>query len=132
MRVRSLHRFLSYQLSADKLVINYYDTIEDRRVVSNVEPGYLKKLLPDGPPQDGEPWAEIQKDIESKILPGITHWYFFWIEVAILANAFQGSHLISWLSSQPTQVSQECLEISILALLQVQRSTGYALLRSPS
>ncbi|RKF63983.1 Tyrosine decarboxylase 1 [Golovinomyces cichoracearum] len=55
-------------------ITSYYDTIEDRRVTSNVEPGYLKKLLPDGPPQDGEPWEEIQKDIESKIMPGVTHW----------------------------------------------------------
>lgn len=55
-------------------VVNYYETIEDRRVVSSVEPGYLKKLLPEGPPQDGEAWADIQKDIESKIMPGLTHW----------------------------------------------------------
>ncbi|KAI6710838.1 hypothetical protein JHW43_006632 [Diplocarpon mali] len=55
-------------------IVNYYETIEDRRVVSNVEPGYLQKLLPDGLPQDGEPWGDIQKDIESKIMPGLTHW----------------------------------------------------------
>lgn len=55
-------------------VVSYYDTIQHRRVVSNVEPGYLKKLLPDGPPEEGEPWADIQKDIESKIMPGLTHW----------------------------------------------------------
>jgi aromatic-L-amino-acid decarboxylase len=59
------------------IVVNYYDNIQDRRVVSNVEPGYLKKLLPDGPPQKGESWPEIQKDIESKIMPGLTHWYIF-------------------------------------------------------
>jgi aromatic-L-amino-acid/L-tryptophan decarboxylase len=73
----STYTLLFSVLSADKLVINYYDTIGDRRVVSNVEPGYLRKLLPDGPPQDGESWTEIQKDIESKILPGITHWYIW-------------------------------------------------------
>ena len=56
-------------------VVSYYDTIQDRRVVSNVEPGYLKNLLPSGPPEEGEPWADIQKDIESKIMPGLTHWY---------------------------------------------------------
>ncbi|KAH7360116.1 pyridoxal phosphate-dependent transferase [Rhexocercosporidium sp. MPI-PUGE-AT-0058] len=60
--------------SAIDEIISYYDTIEDRRVVSNVEPGYLKKLLPEGPPQDGESWTDIQKDIESKIIPGLTHW----------------------------------------------------------
>ncbi|KAH7035392.1 pyridoxal-dependent decarboxylase-like protein [Microdochium trichocladiopsis] len=55
-------------------IVKYYDTVEERRVVPDVQPGYLRQLLPDGPPQDGEPWADIQKDIESKILPGITHW----------------------------------------------------------
>lgn len=57
-----------------KLVVNYYDTLPERRVVSNVEPGYLKKLLPDGPPQTGEKWSDIQADIETKIVPGLTHW----------------------------------------------------------
>ncbi|KAG0650472.1 Tyrosine decarboxylase 1 [Hyphodiscus hymeniophilus] len=55
-------------------IVNYYDTIEDRRVVSNVEPGYLRKILPAGPPEEGESWADIQKDIETKIMPGLTHW----------------------------------------------------------
>lgn len=56
------------------VVIDYYDTVQDRRVVPNVEPGYLRKLLPDGPPQSGEKWEDIQKDIESKIMPGMAHW----------------------------------------------------------
>lgn len=56
-------------------VINYYDTIDDRRVLSNVKPGYLRKLLPAGPPEHGEEWGNIQRDIESKIMPGLTHWY---------------------------------------------------------
>ncbi|KAH0543721.1 hypothetical protein FGG08_002037 [Glutinoglossum americanum] len=55
-------------------IINYYDTIGERRVVSEVEPGYLRKILPDGPPQEGEKWEDIQKDIEAKIMPGLTHW----------------------------------------------------------
>ncbi|KAG7287961.1 hypothetical protein NEMBOFW57_007480 [Staphylotrichum longicolle] len=55
-------------------IITYFDTLATRNVVSAVEPGYLRKLLPSEPPQDGEPWADIQKDIEAKIMPGITHW----------------------------------------------------------
>ncbi|KAI0175913.1 pyridoxal phosphate-dependent transferase [Hypoxylon sp. FL1284] len=55
-------------------IVKYYDNIEDRRVVSNVEPGYLRKILPEEAPETGEAWADIQKDIETKILPGITHW----------------------------------------------------------
>lgn len=56
-------------------VINYYENIQSRRVVSDVEPGYLRKLLPSAAPEDGEPWADIQKDIDTKIMPGLTHWY---------------------------------------------------------
>jgi len=55
-------------------VVNYYDNIGDRQVVSTVEPGYLRKILPTEAPEDGEPWSDIQQDIEAKILPGITHW----------------------------------------------------------
>lgn len=58
-------------------VIDYYDTIQDRRVLSNVDPGYLQKLLPSGPPEQGEAWEDIQNDIGSQILPGLTHWYLF-------------------------------------------------------
>ena len=56
------------------LVINYIEDIESRRVMSAVEPGYLKKLLPDTPPEDGEHWEDIQKDVATKIMPGMTHW----------------------------------------------------------
>jgi len=56
------------------LVIKYYETLDSRPVVSSVEPGYLRKLLPDEAPQHGEQWQDIQKDIEAKIVPGITHW----------------------------------------------------------
>ncbi|KAI1425410.1 pyridoxal phosphate-dependent transferase [Xylaria sp. FL1777] len=55
-------------------IVRYYDTIEERPVLSTVEPGYLRKLLPEEAPQDGETWADIQNDIETKVLPGITHW----------------------------------------------------------
>lgn len=61
--------------SAVDEIIDYFDTLHERRVVSNVEPGYLRKLLPSGVPVEGEKWEDIQKDIEAKIMPGLTHWY---------------------------------------------------------
>ena len=57
------------------LVIAYHDNLEKRRVKSDVQPGYLKKLLPEHPPEEGEDWGCIQNDIEAKIMPGMTHWY---------------------------------------------------------
>ncbi|KAL2200464.1 pyridoxal phosphate-dependent transferase [Corynascus similis CBS 632.67] len=55
-------------------IANYFDNIGSRNVVSTVEPGYLRKLLPSEAPHEGEPWEAIQADIEAKIMPGITHW----------------------------------------------------------
>lgn len=55
-------------------IIDYYNTIEVRNVLPDVEPGYLRKLLPDAAPEEGESWDEIQRDISSKIMPGLTHW----------------------------------------------------------
>ncbi|KAI0998585.1 Tryptophan decarboxylase 2 [Podosphaera aphanis] len=55
-------------------IVKYYDTVHERRTISAVEPGYLRHILPKGPPQGGESWDKIQQDIESKILPGLSHW----------------------------------------------------------
>ncbi|KAK3339354.1 pyridoxal phosphate-dependent transferase [Neurospora tetraspora] len=55
-------------------IASYYDNLDDRDVVSTVEPGYLRKLLPSEAPVEGEAWTDIHKDMEGKILPGITHW----------------------------------------------------------
>jgi aromatic-L-amino-acid/L-tryptophan decarboxylase len=57
-----------------EIVVNYLENIGDRPVVSTVSPGYLRKLLPSSAPQTGESWSDIQADIETKIMPGITHW----------------------------------------------------------
>lgn len=43
-------------------------------MLPSVEPGYLHSLLPQDPPQNGEPWQDILKDVEEKIAPGLTHW----------------------------------------------------------
>lgn len=62
-------------LLTEEIVIDYVDTSHNRPVRSTVRPGYLKELLPEHAPEDGEKWEEIQKDIESKVMPGMNHWY---------------------------------------------------------
>ncbi|KAK3687652.1 pyridoxal phosphate-dependent transferase [Podospora appendiculata] len=66
--------FREAAISSIDEIISYFDNIGTRSVVSTVEPGYLRKLLPSTAPEEGEPWADIQRDMEAKILPGITHW----------------------------------------------------------
>ncbi|ROW09448.1 hypothetical protein VMCG_02445 [Cytospora schulzeri] len=55
-------------------IADYYENITDHSVVSQVEPGYLRKVLPSSAPQDGEAWDAIRRDIDDKIVPGLTHW----------------------------------------------------------
>ena len=69
------HIVLDAVLMEGYVVIDYYNTIEVRNVLPDVEPGYLRKLLPDAAPEEGESWDEIQRDISSKIMPGLTHWW---------------------------------------------------------
>ncbi|KYN29190.1 Histidine decarboxylase [Trachymyrmex cornetzi] len=55
-------------------ICEFMSNIHNRRVTPDIGPGYLRPLLPSGPPNDPESWDEIMKDVESKIMPGITHW----------------------------------------------------------
>ncbi|XP_034248097.1 aromatic-L-amino-acid decarboxylase-like [Thrips palmi] len=55
-------------------ICNYLEDVGSRRVTSTVEPGYLRPLLPKEAPQEPEDWDQILADVDSKIMPGITHW----------------------------------------------------------
>ncbi|XP_026494990.1 tyrosine decarboxylase [Vanessa tameamea] len=52
----------------------YMNTLRKRRVTPSVEPGYLRAALPSEAPMHPEPWDDVMGDIESKIMPGVTHW----------------------------------------------------------
>lgn len=55
-------------------IADYYETIENRPVKSQVSPGDIAKTIPNSPPFDGEEYQDILADVDAKILPGITHW----------------------------------------------------------
>nr|CAB56038.1 tyrosine decarboxylase [Arabidopsis thaliana] len=55
-------------------IADYYKTIEDFPVLSQVQPGYLHKLLPDSAPDHPETLDQVLDDVRAKILPGVTHW----------------------------------------------------------
>jgi hypothetical protein len=52
-------------------ITNYLKTIRDRRVFPDVEPGYIRNLLPDSAPTEGEKWNDIFNDVERVIMPGV-------------------------------------------------------------
>lgn len=55
-------------------ICTYMTTLNNRRVTPSVEPGYLRAALPADPPLHPESWDEVMHDVESKIMPGVTHW----------------------------------------------------------
>uniref|UniRef100_A0A3P8TBG7 Aromatic-L-amino-acid decarboxylase n=1 Tax=Amphiprion percula TaxID=161767 RepID=A0A3P8TBG7_AMPPE len=61
-------------------VADYLENIEKRPVYPDVEPGYLRSLIPTEAPLEPESYEDVIKDVERVIMPGITHWhspYFF-------------------------------------------------------
>ncbi|XP_073303456.1 tyrosine decarboxylase-like [Primulina huaijiensis] len=55
-------------------IADYYKNVEKYPVRSQVEPGYLRKRLPEAAPNNPEPIEEILHDVKKDIVPGITHW----------------------------------------------------------
>src|SRR5438309_10534496 len=55
-------------------IADYQRRIESYPVLSQVKPGDMRKSLPQQPPAKGEPIEAVLRDVEEKILPGITHW----------------------------------------------------------
>ncbi|KAK9873182.1 hypothetical protein WA026_021415 [Henosepilachna vigintioctopunctata] len=55
-------------------ICSYLSNVDQKRVTPKVEPGYLRNLLPEEAPQDPEDWENIMRDVDDKIMPGITHW----------------------------------------------------------
>jgi aromatic-L-amino-acid decarboxylase len=64
---RAGHQFVDW-------IADYFGNIEKYPVVSRLEPGDVKKMIPAVPPVRGEGVEAIFRDFEDLILPGITHW----------------------------------------------------------
>jgi aromatic-L-amino-acid/L-tryptophan decarboxylase len=55
-------------------IADYQSRVESFPVLSQVKPGEIRAALPATPPEHGEPFDALLKDIDRVILPGITHW----------------------------------------------------------
>jgi aromatic-L-amino-acid decarboxylase len=52
----------------------YLEQVGDYPVLAQVEPGQIRSQLPSSPPEQGEPFADVLRDLDEILLPGITHW----------------------------------------------------------
>lgn len=53
---------------------DYHRTLRDRPVRAPLTPGATRALLPGHPPETGADMAAILSDLDSQIMPGLTHW----------------------------------------------------------
>jgi aromatic-L-amino-acid decarboxylase len=55
-------------------VARYLEGVGELPVTSSVSPGEVRAGLEPSPPDRGEPFEELLRDLDETILPGITHW----------------------------------------------------------
>jgi aromatic-L-amino-acid/L-tryptophan decarboxylase len=61
---------------------SYLERVREFPVLARVEPGEIRRALPDAAPERAEPFAAVLRDLDEVLLPGITHWqhpgFFAW------------------------------------------------------
>src|SRR6185436_3933868 len=55
-------------------IADYFDRIDDYRVLPQVQPGDIEKQFADAASEGGKSYDALMAELEQKIMPGITHW----------------------------------------------------------
>ena len=53
-------------------ITEYLENLRDRDVLPSVQPFYMRNLVPEEAPEEGEKWENIFKDVERVIMPGVS------------------------------------------------------------
>ncbi|HEX6702020.1 MAG TPA: aminotransferase class V-fold PLP-dependent enzyme [Gaiellaceae bacterium] len=106
----------------------YLEGVRDLPVLAQVQPGDVRASLPASPPERPEPFANVLRDLDELLLPGITHWqhprFFAYFAVtasepgilAELLTAALNSVAIVWRAA-PASTELERLTLDWLAQL---------------
>ena len=98
-------------------IADYMERVEQYPVLSRIAPGEVRSKLPHSPPQVGEPFEAILRDVDEIIMPGITHWqspnFFAYFAANGSAPAILGEMLVAGLNVQGMlwQTSPACTEL---------------------
>ena len=55
-------------------IADYRETLRERPVGPNEKPGTVRHALPAAPPETGEPFEAIMRDVREVIVPNLLHW----------------------------------------------------------
>jgi aromatic-L-amino-acid decarboxylase len=96
--------FRAYGRQVVDWIADYYERIESFPVLSQSEPGDVRAALPPSPPEQGEGFEGVLRDLDEVILPGITHWqhpsFFAYFPANASGPAILGDLLASGLGVQ--------------------------------
>ncbi|KAJ2083134.1 hypothetical protein H4R24_001047 [Coemansia sp. RSA 988] len=104
-------QFRKYGKAVIDDIADYYENVDKLSPAPKVKPGYLFNLIPDKAPEDPESFENVKADIETKIMPGMTHWqsgnFFAWYPSSssfpsIMGDMYSSMFSIigfSWISS---------------------------------
>jgi aromatic-L-amino-acid decarboxylase len=53
---------------------DYLERVRELPVLAQVKPGELRARLPASPPEEGEPFEAVLRDLDELLLPAVTHW----------------------------------------------------------
>ena len=135
----SVEDFRRYGKEVIDWIADYYEQVDHYPVRSRVQPGEIENSLATAAPVQGEDFAQILRDVEDKVLPGLTHWQSPHFHAYFPANtsgpAILGDLLSSGLGVQGMlwSTSPACTEVEtrvldwladLLGLPESYRSTG--------
>ena len=113
---------------ASEWVASYLERVGELPVAAVGRPGDLRATLPETPPEHGEAFAAVLRDLDEKLLPRVTHWnhprFFAWFtttgsEPGILSElliAALNVNAMTWLAS-PAATELEATVLDWLAQL---------------
>ena len=55
-------------------VASYLESVGERPVLARIDPGAIAAALPAEPPDEPEPFSAVLADLDTVLLPGVTHW----------------------------------------------------------
>jgi aromatic-L-amino-acid/L-tryptophan decarboxylase len=104
-------------------IADYLTRVGDLPITPDVRPGDIRRRLPAGPPEQGEPFETMFRDFQEIILPGMTHWnhpgWFAYFPgnnsppsiLAEMLTAAMGAQCMSWATSPAaTELEQVTME----------------------
>lgn len=96
MDIDEFRRFGKYAVD---YVANYLENIRKRNVLPDVCPGDVMKQLQEEMPENPDHWQSVMSDLDSIIVPGLTHWQSPYFHAYYPASNSYGSIVGELLSS---------------------------------